>query len=236
MQPFSEHVLPECGLPGLQASDDGFSTDDLFQDCFPALRSAYVPAASSNGHESSEASSPVALRRVTQALEQTEDIAHTNLYSKNYEEAGSNQKQSAASESDLIRKIHRQVNIPENLGISKDPASVRRSALEALAREQNLNTDATRIRRGQLSAAERRIVRTVSNRGAAIRSRMRQRQSMVLMREQIRSRNTRISQLESVVRALCSAYAVPLPSGINIGMSAESVSLPNLEQGKNNLL
>lgn len=119
-----------------------------------------------------------------------------------------------SGEDELVRKIHHKVGGPSKLSTYEEPSKVRRIVIEALASEQVQALEADRIRRGQLTAAERRVVRTVTNRGAAVRSRMRQRREMTTLREQVRARDGRVKQLEAVVRALCSAYAVPLPSSI----------------------
>lgn len=114
-----------------------------------------------------------------------------------------------------MRCIHRKVGGPAKLSTYDDPAKVRHVVIEALANEQLTDVDAARIRKGQLSVFERRVVRTVTNRGAAVRSRMRQRKEMAHLRHQLRMRDVRVHQLESVVRALCSAYAVPLPPSVS---------------------
>lgn len=118
------------------------------------------------------------------------------------------------AEEDLVRCIHRKVGGPAKLSTYEDPAKVRHVVIEALAKEQLTSDEAMRIRKGQLSVFERRVVRTVTNRGAAVRSRMRQRKEMAHLRHQLNLRDSRVSHLESVVRALCSAYAVPLPPTI----------------------
>lgn len=121
----------------------------------------------------------------------------------------------SAQEDELVRRIHRKVGGPAKLSTYNEPARVRRVVIEALATEQRSPGDASRVRRGQLSALERRVIRTVTNRGAAVRSRMRQRKEMAELRMQIRDRDARVRQLEAVVRALCSAYSVPLPPSVN---------------------
>lgn len=119
-----------------------------------------------------------------------------------------------AEEDELVRRIHQKVGGPTKLSTYDDPACVRRVVIEALAREQRSPIEAQRIQRGQLSVSERRVVRTVTNRGAAVRSRMRQRREMAALRSEVRERDGRVRQLEAVVRALCSTYAVPLPSTV----------------------
>lgn len=88
---------------------------------------------------------------------------------------------------------------------------MRHVVIEALALEQTNLSDASRIRKGQLSVFERRVVRTVTNRGAAVRSRMRQRKEVAKLKDALVSRDDRVRRLEEVVRALCEKYAAPLP-------------------------
>lgn len=117
----------------------------------------------------------------------------------------------SAYEEDLVKRIHRGVGGAARLSTFDDPSVVRQVVIEALATEQALPIDAERVRRGQLSALERRAVRTVTNRGAAVRSRVRQRRELEELRELVHARDGRVRHLEAVVRALCAAYAVPLP-------------------------
>lgn len=122
-----------------------------------------------------------------------------------------------SEDDELVRRIHSKVGGPAALSRFDEPARVRQAVLEALAAEAATPQDASRIRRAQLSVRERRVVRTVTNRGAAVRSRMRQRKEMSLLRAQVDARSRRVQQLEAVVRALCSAYAVPLPPLLSSG-------------------
>lgn len=46
---------------------------------------------------------------------------------------------------------------------------------------------------------------------------MRQRREMATLKMQVRAREGRVRQLENVVRALCSAYKVPLPPAAGAG-------------------
>lgn len=114
-------------------------------------------------------------------------------------------------EEELVRRIHRKVGGPSKLSTYDDPAKVRHVVIEALAREQSNLSDAARIRKGQLSVFERRVVRTVTNRGAAVRSRMRQRKEVAHLKNELRLRDVRVRQLENTLRALCSKFSVPLP-------------------------
>lgn len=138
---------------------------------------------------------------------------HHNYTATNNPDDSVNNKPTA-EEDELVRRIHQKVGGPTKLSTYDDPACVRRVVIEALAREQLSPIEAQRIQRGQLSVSERRVVRTVTNRGAAVRSRMRQRREMAALRSEVRERDGRVRQLEAVVRALCSTYAVPLPATI----------------------
>lgn len=124
-----------------------------------------------------------------------------------------------AAEEELVRCIHRKVGGPAKLSTYDDPAKVRHVVIEALANEQRTPADAARIRKAQLSVFERRVVRTVTNRGAAVRSRMRQRKEMAHLRHQLHLRDVRVQHLQNIVRALCSAYSVPLPAAVTDGAS-----------------
>lgn len=128
----------------------------------------------------------------------------------------------------MIQRIHTTVGGPAKLSTYDEPASVRRVVIEALANEQKSHSDACRIRRGHLSVTERRVVRTVTNRGAAVRSRMRQRKEMASLRMQVRARDGRVKQLEAVVRDFCSTYAVLLPPSVipNRRGGQENISVP----------
>lgn len=118
------------------------------------------------------------------------------------------------AEEELVHRIHRKVGGPSKLSTYDDPAKVRHVVIEALATEQLNACDATRIRKGQLSVFERRVVRTVTNRGAAVRSRMRQRKEVAHLKHELQIRDTRVRYLENVVRVLCLRYSVPLPEAL----------------------
>lgn len=133
-----------------------------------------------------------------------------------------------AAEDELVRRLHDRVGGPAQLSAYEEPAAVRRVVLEALANEQASRVDASRVHKGQLSVVERRAVRTVTNRGAAVRSRLRQRREMTTLRHQLATRDARVRQLEGVVRALCSAYAVPFPTSITQPSHNDTQTHPGL--------
>jgi len=111
-----------------------------------------------------------------------------------------------------VRRIHRKVGGPAKLSTYDDPAKVRQVVIEALALEQPNSRDGARIRKGELSVFERRVVRTVTNRGAAVRSRMRQRKEVAKLKDQLRIRDKHVENLENMVRSLCSKYGAALPA------------------------
>lgn len=131
------------------------------------------------------------------------------------------------AEEELVQRIHRKVGGPAKLSTYDDPAKVRQVVIEALANEQEHFTEASRVRKGQLTVFERRVVRTVTNRGAAVRSRMRQRKEMAHLKQQLRLRDVRVQELETVVRSLCSAYAVPLPPSVPPERAQSSLRVPS---------
>lgn len=135
-----------------------------------------------------------------------------------------------------MRRIHRKVGGPSKLSTYDDPAKVRHVVIEALAHEQTNLSDAARIRKGQLSVFERRVVRTVTNRGAAVRSRMRQRKEVAQLKNELRVRDGRVKHLENLIRALCAKYAAPLPDAFTRPASMHAANVSNvLGVGRNDL-
>ena len=122
-----------------------------------------------------------------------------------------------AREAEWVRRIHRAVGGPAKLSTYDDPAAVREVVLVALAEE--LPHDAQRIARGDLSPFERRVVRTVTNRGAAVRSRMRQRRELARLRDELRRKDERIAKLEAALASLTN-NATPGASAVNGSMAA----------------
>lgn len=204
--PFDPENLDYSNLlssSGLDMVDWPLSTDDglLAEDTVPVTPTVSTAHSPGSSHEEL---SPVCIRSTSHS---------SNQATPPPTKAGRSAKQSPR-EDELVRKIHHKVGGPSKLSTYEEPSRVRLIVIEALASEQLQPSEAERIRRGQLSALERRVVRTVTNRGAAVRSRMRQRREMTSLRAQVRARDGRVKQLEAVVRALCSAYAVPLPPSI----------------------
>lgn len=111
----------------------------------------------------------------------------------------------------FIRQIQLKVGGTTKLSQCHDAAQVRRVVIHALADLQCSATESMRVRKGQLFASERRIVRTVTNRGAALRSRMRQRNELEKIKSELREKEKRVCELEQTIQSLCEAYSVPLP-------------------------
>ena len=117
-------------------------------------------------------------------------------------------KSTNAKEDELVRRIHRAVGGPAKLSTYDDPAAVREVVIQALSKE--LPDSATRIIRGELTAFERRVVRTVTNRGAAVRSRMRQRKELARLRDELRRKDARLAQLESALQSITARFHLPM--------------------------
>lgn len=134
-------------------------------------------------------------------------------------------------EDELVRRIHRAVGGPAKLSMYDDPGAVRRVVLDALASTQHEQGDARRVARGDLTPAERRVVRTVTNRGAAVRSRMRQRRELARLREELRAKDARLARLEAALRTLLASvgapgdarWTVPLQGNMPMSMAHEAV-------------
>ena len=127
-----------------------------------------------------------------------------------------------AREAEWVRRIHCAVGGPSKLSTYDDPATVRKVVLIALAEE--LPYDALRIARGDLSPFERRVVRTVTNRGAAVRSRMRQRRELARLKNELRRKDERIAKLEAALASLTYGAAALGASGMSIGMARAEAS------------
>lgn len=120
------------------------------------------------------------------------------------------------AEEELVRRIHRKVGGPSKLSTYDDPAKVRKVVIEALATEEIHSKDRLRIQKGELSVFERRVVRTVTNRGAAVRSRLRIKKEVTKLREELRERDRRVKALEDMVTSMCHRYGISYPTGFLI--------------------
>lgn len=83
-----------------------------------------------------------------------------------------------------------------------EPAAVRARVVRELAILQTTARDASRINRGELTSTERRVIRTVTNRGAAVRSRLRQRKELARLRAQLKEKDERVKVLEAALRTV----------------------------------
>lgn len=115
----------------------------------------------------------------------------------------------AAAEEALVTRLHAAVGGPPALATYDNPAAVRETVLAALADAQSSAANRDRIARNALTPLERRVVRTVTNRGAAVRSRVRQRRELSRLRAELRDRDQRIAAAEAALTAL-SASTTPL--------------------------
>lgn len=104
-----------------------------------------------------------------------------------------------------MRRIHARMGGQVRLRGVLDPTAVRRIVLDALAADQTAPREAVRVRRNQLTVLERRAVRTVTNRGAAVRSRQRQRNNLAGLRAALLEKD---AQLAALRRALGTVQAV----------------------------
>lgn len=123
-----------------------------------------------------------------------------------------------ASEDSLTRQIHRAVGGPSALAKQPSPAAVREAVVRALAAAQADAVNAGRVARGALTPLERRVVRTVTNRGAAVRSRARVRREVAELRKQVSERDEVIRRL---TRELAEARAEAAARGRGIVPTAK---------------
>ena len=129
-----------------------------------------------------------------------------------------------AREAEWVRRIHRAVGGPAKLSTYDDPAAVREVVLVALAEE--IPHEAQRIARGDLSPFERRVVRTVTNRGAAVRSRMRQRRELARLRDELRRKDERIAKLEAALTSLTNGVDINPAAVAAAAAAAASAPMP----------
>lgn len=110
----------------------------------------------------------------------------------------------------LARCLHRAVGGPAALSAIDDPTAAREAVLAALAAQQPDPSAARRVASGDLTPLERRVVRTVTNRGAAVRSRVRQRRELTRLREELQRKDARLRRLEATLRALSASSVLPI--------------------------
>jgi len=80
------------------------------------------------------------------------------------------------------------------------PSALRERVIYALAAMQTNPGDLSRISRGELTPSERRVVRTVTNRGASVRSRIRKKGELSRLRAELKAKEERVQLLESELR------------------------------------
>lgn len=125
----------------------------------------------------------------------------------------------AGEEEQLTARVHHRVGGPARLSKFADAALVREAVLRSLADEQPTTGDRDRVARGELTPLERRVVRTVTNRGAAVRSRERTRREVESLRAALADRDRRIAYLTQEVataRAALNAMVPHDPAGAKI--------------------
>lgn len=113
----------------------------------------------------------------------------------------------SVTEDVLVRRLHQAVGGPTALSAFDNPIATREAVLAALARQNSDSGAAARISRGDLTPLERRAVRTVTNRGAAVRSRVRQRKELAWLQEELQRKDEQVRRLEAAICALSSTMA-----------------------------
>lgn len=102
----------------------------------------------------------------------------------------------------LVERLHHAVGGPAALSTFVDPTTARTAVLAVLADQQTDAVGARRVLHGDLTPRERRTVRTVTNRGAAARSRVRQKRELARLREEILRKDAQLRRLEAVFEEL----------------------------------
>lgn len=108
----------------------------------------------------------------------------------------------AAEEEECVARIHKQMGGQSRLRGVASPTAVRAIVLQALAACQDSASDAERVMKNRLHVVERRAVRTVTNRGAAVRSRARQRSNLRQLEEALEQKDTQLAALRSALAAV----------------------------------
>ena len=102
----------------------------------------------------------------------------------------------------LVKQIQRAMGGQSALRGITSPAAVRNIVLNALASLRNDADNQVRIRSNKLSSIERAAVRIVTNRGAAMRSRQRQRRFVGDLMLELENKQGKIKELESELDSL----------------------------------
>eukprot|EP00171_Calliarthron_tuberculosum_P023935 IDg23935t1 len=135
------------------------------------------------------------------------------------------------SEDAMVERLHRAVGGPAALSGIDDPVAARTAVLTALASQQTDAVGVQRVLRGDLTPHERRTVRTVTNRGAAVRSRVRQRRELARLRDELMRKDAHVKRLESILRQLSASVGVQSPAAVCAPSTTTShVALPALSQ------
>jgi hypothetical protein len=108
----------------------------------------------------------------------------------------------SAEEERLVRRIHKQLGGQARLRAITNPTAVRVTVLDALARDQPTPAAADAVRQNTLTTLQRRAVRTVTNRGAAVRSRIRQRNALGLLKDQLAKKDQQLTALREAYAAM----------------------------------
>lgn len=111
-------------------------------------------------------------------------------------------------ENDLIRRIHRKIGGSKKLAEYDNPTDARDIVLKALAEVSTTAKDKRRIEHGDLTPLERRVVRKVTNRCAAGRSRTRRQREIAHLREELRQKQSQIMELQLALRNVAQSGCV----------------------------
>lgn len=115
-----------------------------------------------------------------------------------------------ATEEAWVKRLYRAVGGASALAGFNSPVTARTAVLAALSEQQCDAQAKARISRGDLTPLERRVVRTVTNRGAAGRSRVRQQRELARLRHELNRKDAEVRRLEAALKEL-SDLATPRP-------------------------
>lgn len=119
----------------------------------------------------------------------------------------SSKSQVPVEEEELVQRLHSTVGGPVALSNYDDPAVARNAVIAALASLKSDVGEVRRIEGGNFTSLERRAMRTLTNRGAAMRSRARQRRELERLHEQLRRKDEQVQRLEAAICALLASNA-----------------------------
>lgn len=104
------------------------------------------------------------------------------------------------------------------------PSALRERVLYALAAMQTNPRDLSRVSGGELTLSERRVVRTVTNRGASVRSRIRKKDELQRLRAELKAKEERVTALEAQLRNVATGNLFPSSSTSNTSTRARGSS------------